>query len=153
MWSSTLCSSQLCSWGAPNLWAFYKQFCVKMLYQHIPNYQPSHSHEHFNVPRNFRLLRDISWHEEPTFASMDQPAQWPKGLVPTTTIYHKQASYTHHNQLWLSEKIPSEAVYWQLADTVNSIMCVSQDVNVIIYCIFTRFSVMDGAMGFWCTFL
>jgi hypothetical protein len=63
-------------------------------------------------------------------------------------MYHNQASYSLHDQLWMSEQIPAESVYWFLADTVKSIPCVSQDVKIISYCILTRIYVMDGAMGF-----
>ena len=118
----------------------------------MPHYQPSHSYEHFNVPRNYRILCDISY-EELTFATMDQPVEWPKRLVPTNSTYHNQASYSLHDQLWMSDQIPAQSVYRQLADTVNSIPYVTQDVNIISYCIFTRFYVMDGPMGFWCNFL
>jgi len=52
-------------------------------------------------------------------------------------MYRKQACYNHHDELWLSEQIPAEAVYLQLADMVNSIPCASQDVNILSYCIFT----------------
>jgi len=76
----------------------------------MPIYQPSHSYEHFNIPRNYRILRDISY-VEVAFASMDQPVEWPKRLVPTTPMFRNQACYNHHDQLWLSEQIPAEAVY------------------------------------------
>jgi hypothetical protein len=57
----------------------------------MPNYQASHSYEHFNAPRNYMIPCDISSYEEFTFATMDQPVEWPKKLVPTTSKYHKQA--------------------------------------------------------------
>jgi hypothetical protein len=55
----------------------------------MPSYQLSHSYEHFNVPRNYRILCDVSY-EELTFVSMDQPVE-PLRLVPTTSMFHKQA--------------------------------------------------------------
>jgi PHP family Zn ribbon phosphoesterase len=71
----------------------------------MPNYQPSHSYERFNVPRHYRILCDSSSYEELMFATMDQPVESPKGLVPTTSMYHKQACYSHNVQLCLSEQI------------------------------------------------
>jgi hypothetical protein len=45
---------------------------------------------------------------------MDKPVEWTNSLVSTTSMHHKQTCYSHHDQLWLSEQIPAEAVYWQL---------------------------------------
>ena len=78
----------------------------------MPHYKLTHSYEHFNVPRNYRILCGIISYEELMFTTMDHPVEWPKWLVPTTSMYHKQACYNHHDQLWLSEQIPAEAVYW-----------------------------------------
>jgi len=46
-----------------------------MRYQHMPNYQPSNSYEHFNDPRSYRIVGDISSYEQLTFANMDQPVE------------------------------------------------------------------------------
>ena len=51
----------------------------------------------FNCPKNYRILCDRSSYEEPTFATMDQPVEWPKWLVPTTPMYHKQACHNHYD--------------------------------------------------------
>jgi hypothetical protein len=50
--------------------------------------------------------------KELTFATMDQPVELPTRLVPTNSMHHKQACYSHHDQLWLSEQTPTEDVYW-----------------------------------------
>lgn len=54
----------------------------------MPVYQPSHSYEHFNVPRNYRIMCDVSSYEEPTFVTMDHPVKWPTRFVPITFMHH-----------------------------------------------------------------
>jgi len=66
----------------------------------------------FSVARNYRLLCDITSYEVLTFATMDQPVEWPKRLIPSTSVYHKRACYSQYDQLWLLEQIQAEAVYW-----------------------------------------
>jgi hypothetical protein len=141
----------VCAQGAPNLRTLYKRFCVKMLYRYTSIYQSSHSYENLNVPRNYRILCDVSSYEEPTFATIDQTVEWPKRLVSTTSKHHKQARYSHHDRLCLSEEIPAEAVsgswlIWLTIPCISkdfniwlTIPCISQDFSILSYWIYARF--------------
>jgi hypothetical protein len=54
-------------------------------------------------------------------------------------MHHKQARYSHHDRLYLPEQIPAEVVSgsWLIWLTTP---CISQDINILSYRIYARFS-------------